>query len=249
MTEDVSIAHTARALLRMGATASLATLAAEEGAWPYVSLITAAADQDATPILLLSDLAVHSKNIAADSRVSLLFGEGGEGDVLARARVTVLGHAEKTAEPRHRARFLAKHPEAEDYAGFKDFHFYQVAVTKAHLVAGFGRIHWIDGAALIYRGECAALADAEAGIVEHMNADHGDAIRLYAERLLGLPAAPQADPWRMSGIDPEGLDLAAGMMSARLSFERAIGDATEARAELVRLAQEARTQAPPADGK
>ena len=240
MTEQTSIAHTARALVRMGATASLATLSAEEGSWPYVSLVTTAADQDAAPVLLLSDLAVHSKNIAADSRVSLLFGEGGEGDVLARARLTVLGHAEKTAEPRHRARFLAKHPEAEGYAGFKDFHFYKVAVTKAHLVAGFGRIHWIDGAALVYGGDWAALAEAEAGIVEHMNADHAAAIRLYAERLLGLPAAPAEDPWRMTGIDPEGLDLAAGALTARLSFEQPVVNAEEARAVLVRLAQQAR---------
>ena len=242
MTEQTSIAHTARALARMGPTASLATLAAGEGSWPYVSLVTVAADCDATPILLLSDLAEHSKNIAADNRVSLLFGEGGDGDVLARARVTVLGRAEKTENPRHRARFLAKHPEAEGYASFKDFHFYKLAVTKAHLVAGFGRIHWIDGAAFLYGGDCAAIGEAEAEIVAHMNADHGDAIRLYAERLLGLPAAPADDPWRMSGVDPEGLDLAAGAVTARLSFETPIHDASEARAELVRLAKEARAK-------
>ena len=73
-----------------------------------------------------------------------------------------------------------------------------------------------------------------------MNADHAAAIRLYAERLLGLPAAPAEDPWRMTGIDPEGLDLAAGALTARLSFEQPVVNAEEARAVLVRLAQQAR---------
>ena len=240
MTEGSSIAHTARALIRMGATAALATQSAEDGPWPYVSLVTAACDFDATPILLLSDLAVHSKNIAADDRVSLLFAEGGEGDVLERGRVTVLGRAQKTNEPRHRARFLAKHPESEGYAGFKDFHFYKVAVTRAHLVAGFGRIHWIDGTALLYASNGAELAKAECDIVEHMNADHADALKLYAERLLDLPAAPADDPWRMTGLDPEGFDLAAGAVTARLSFDQPIGSAEEARAALVRFAKQAR---------
>ena len=240
MTESSNIAHTARALIRMGATASLATQSAEDGPWPYVSLVTVACDYDATPILLLSDLAVHSKNIAADDRVSLLFAEGGEGDVLERGRVTVLGHARKTDEPRQRARFLARHPESEGYAGFKDFHFYKLAVTRAHLVAGFGRIHWIDGAALLYDGSGSELASAEGDIVAHMNADHGDALKLYAERLLNLPAAPADDPWRMTGIDPEGFDIAAGAMSARFSFDTAIRTADEARAALVRLAKQAR---------
>ncbi len=245
MTEPKSIAHTARALVRMGATAALATVNAEAKPWPYVSLVTTAADHDATPILLLSDLAVHSQNIAADDRVSLLFSEGGEGDALARARLTVLGRAQRTDEPRQRARFLAHHPEAEGYAGFKDFHFYKVAVAKAHLVAGFGRIHWIEGAALAYEGPWAALAEAESDIVAHMNADHAAAIRLYAERVLGLPAAPADEPWRMTGIDAEGLDLAAGAATARLSFDDPVADAGQARAVLVRLAQQARGEWPP----
>lgn len=249
MSEGTSIAHTARALVRMGATASLATVGAEAEAWPYVSLVTAACDHDAAPILFLSDLAVHSKNIADDDRVSLLFAEGGEGDVLARGRVTVLGRAEKTEEHRHRARFLAKHPEAKDYAGFKDFHFYKVAVAKAHLVAGFGRIHWIDGEAFAYRGDWAALAEAEPEIVAHMNADHADALRLYAERLLRLPAAPQDDPWHMTGIDAEGLDLAAGTLTARLSFDTPVHGADEARKVLVALAHEARGESAPNRGE
>lgn len=249
MTEGSSIAHTARALIRKGATAALATQSAEDGPWPYVSLVTAACDYDGTPILLLSDLAVHSKNIAADDRVSLLFTEGGEGDVLERARVTLLGRAERTEEPRHRARFLARHPEAEGYAGFKDFHFYKVAMARAHLVAGFGRIHWIEAEALRYGGDWAELAEAEAGIVEHMNADHADALKLYAERLLELPPAPTDAPWHMTGIDPEGLDMAAGAMTARLSFAEAVLDANQARAALVALAHQARGEEAPPGGE
>jgi putative heme iron utilization protein len=237
VTDANDIAKTARTLMRTATTAALATERA--GPWPYVSLVITACDLDASPILLLSDLAEHTKNILAEPRVSLLFAEQGDGpDVLARGRVTVLGRASRTDEPRHRERFLARHEEARGYAEFKDFHFYKLEVTKAHLIAGFGRIHWVEQ--VPYPGETAALAESESEIVGHMNQDHGEAIRLYAENLLGL--SPAGEAWRMTGIDPEGIDLAAGALSARLTFEAPIADAHSARAELVRLAQLARTQ-------
>lgn len=241
MTETQSdIPRQARDLIRQSVTAALATeLEAPEGEWPYASYVTVASDLDAAPILLLSDLAEHTKNIKRDSRVSLLFTGPTEGaDPLAQGRVTVLGKAAVTEEPRHRARFLARHPEAEGYAGFKDFHFYKVAAARAHLVAGFGRIHWAEP--VLYGGPFAPLAEAEAEILAHMNADHGEAIRLYAENLLGLPPTPAGPAWRMTGIDPEGCDLAAGERTARVGFEAPVTGPDEARAELVRLVKLAR---------
>ncbi len=237
MTGERDIAREARELARASATAALATQSAGEGHWPYVSLVTVACDHDATPILLLSDLAEHTKNIKAEPKVSLLFtGIGGSGDPLALGRVTVLGNAVRADEARLSERFLARHQQARSYAGFRDFHFYKVEPVRAHLVGGFGRIFWIE--ALPFTGETGALAEAESDIVAHMNADHEEAIRLYAEKLLGLPA--QAQPWRMTGIDPEGCDLAAGERIARVPFEAPVSDAQQARTALVSLVKRAR---------
>ena len=161
---------------------------------------------------------------------------------MARGRVTVLGRAERTGDKRQIERFLARHEEARGYATFKDFHFYRVAPTRAHLVAGFGRIHWIEGGALLCRGNMDALSNAESEILAHMNADHGEALALYAERLLGLAPMPDSKPWRMTGIDPEGLDLEAGGVTARLGFDQPVLDPDAARAELVRLAKLARSR-------
>jgi len=230
----------ARRLVRAADRAALATAMAD-GAWPYASLVLVACDHDATPILLLSDLADHAKNIAADSRVSLLFdGTAGLEEPLTGARVTVLGRAERSEEPRLKARYLARHPSASRYAGFGDFAIYRVAVERAHLVAGFGRIKWMARADLLYdAGHAGELAGAEPGIVEHMNAEHADALDLCARFLLGRPAGA----WTMTGIDPEGCDLRAGGKVARLSFAAPVKDADGARKALVGLVGEARKKA------
>jgi putative heme iron utilization protein len=238
------IARQARDLMRESATAALATeLQAEDGGWPYASYVTVACDLDAAPILLLSDLAEHTKNLKRDPKVSLLFtapvATDAKGDPLARGRVTVLGTAVPSDEPRHRARFLARHPEAEGYAGFRDFRFYKVEAVRAHLVAGFGRIHWAEP--VLYQGGWAPLAEAEAEILAHMNADHADAVQLYGKQLIAIPEQDQPwRPWIMTGIDPEGCDLAAGPRIGRVSFQAPVLDAEGARAELVRLAKQAR---------
>lgn len=224
----------ARAVARACRTATLATSMAGDPGQPYASLVLVAFDLDATPLLLVSTLADHTRNIAADNRVSLLCdGTLGHDESLTGPRVSLLGRAEKTDEPRHRARYLARHPSAEGYAGFKDFAFYKIIVERAHIVAGFGRIHWFDDYLL---PAPQALIDAEAGILEHMNTDHADAVQLYANRLLGK----NGDGWRLCGIDPEGCDLICGHELARLPFDTLVQDAESARAELVRLVKQAR---------
>ena len=129
--------------------ADRAYLATSQAGWPFASLVLVALDSDGTPVLLISDLSEHSKNIAVESRVSLLFdGTTGFVDPLTGPRVTVLGQAKQADAPDRLQRFLARHPAAELYAGFKDFHLYRVEIVRAHLVAGFGRIHWIDASEL-----------------------------------------------------------------------------------------------------
>ncbi|MBP2316221.1 HugZ family protein [Azospirillum soli] len=234
---------TARRLLRTVDRASLATAQRDASGWPYPSLVQVALDLNGTPLLLLSTLADHTKNIADDPRVGLLFdGTAGMAQPLAGARVSVLGRAERSDDPRHRARFLARHPGASFYAGFGDFGIYKVSVDRAHLVAGFGRVHWVDSAEFLLSKVPLALAEAEPDILAHMNTDHTDAIRLYATALLGLPDqdGPDQHAWTMTGIDPEGCDLRRGAAIARVDFDQRVEDPASARAVLAGLARRAR---------
>ena len=237
-----SPAQQARAVARACRKAVLATslqpAIAGQSATPYASLVLVAFDHDATPLLLISQLAEHTRNIQASAAVSLLCdGTEGYAEPLTGPRATLLGRAEITDEPRHRARFLARPPGAALYADFKDFALYKLNVSRAHIVAGFGRIHWFDD--FRYGGDWAALAEAEAGIVAHMNEDHADAVQLYAGRLLGLTGTG----WRLCGIDPEGADLILDGRLARLPFDKPVQDAEGARVELVRLVKRARQTA------
>ncbi len=238
MTEPTA-AQTSRQLIRACDRATLATAQADANGWPYGSLVLTMADHDASPVLLLSDLAEHSKNLAVDNRLSLLFDDtAGLDDPLTGARVTVLGTAHETTDPRLRARYIARHPSAETYVGFADFRFYHVQVSRAHLVAGFGIIHWVEATALLWHGESAALMAHEIDIIDHMNADHADALDLYANRLLGLPGTG----WCMTGIDPEGCDLRHRGRVARLPFHAPVHDADTARQALVAAVKQARAQ-------
>src|SRR5262249_60792789 len=119
-------------------------------------------------------------------------------------------------------------------AGFSDFHLYRMQLTHAHLVAGFGRIRWIEGRDVLLAGDHTALAVAEASIVEHMNEDHGDAVARIASR--ANPQGPR-EGWLMTGIDPEGTDFRSGGAVARAGFRGQIRDAGAARSELVHLAR------------
>ena len=233
--EDMS--RGVRDLVRGLDRAALATaLPAEGGHWPYASLVLVAVDHDLSPILLLSDLAEHTKAIAAADRVSLLFdGTHCLDQPLTGPRVTLVGRAARSDDARLARRFLSRHPDAEMYAGFKDFHFYRVAVERAHLVAGFGKIRWLT-AAEVGAMPASGLADAEQGIVSHMNEDHADAVQLYAGKLLGLGGSD----WRMTGIDAEGIDLRRSGQAVRLAFEAPLGAASEARKVLVALVVKAR---------
>jgi putative heme iron utilization protein len=341
----------ARCLMRRRDHAALATSLAGR---PYVSLVAVACDLDASPLLLLSDLAQHTRNLLADpleitslealiaalggiasvtaqaaavgatitegavrqwrtrrlplwarfflfdlarrrhlrispgalgeasppsakrviarqarapkvapakppsepspgqpgAPLSLLFEDTGlHPDPLAAPRLTLLGHAERCDDPRAAARFAARHPASAFYADFADFHLYRVTIERGHLVAGFGRIAWIEADDLRFAADASALAAAEAEIVAHMNEGHADAIALYAERLLGRPPNNSTDEgWRMTGIDPEGTDLRrpmeAGGETARLDFAEPVLTPAAARRALVALTRQARNAKP-----
>jgi heme iron utilization protein len=226
----------AKKLLREGRSGALATLMPGSGD-PYCSLVNIATAADGAPLLLISKLAVHTRNILADPRVSLMIDERKAGDPLEGARVMLLGTAAATDDPQVRARYLARQPEAEMFAGFADFSFYRIALKGAHLVAGFGRIVDLKPEDILTPVDDAAeLMSAEPSILEHMNADHADACRLYATKLLGAPDGE----WRCAGCDPEGLELQSGRVALRLPFPQRVRSPGVLRAVLKQLADQAR---------
>jgi heme iron utilization protein len=235
-------ARLARSLLRRRRQGALATLMAGTGD-PYCSLVNVASHADGSPILLISRLAVHTKNILADNRVSLMLDERAAGDPLEGARVMVAGRAEE-AGPGDvdfwRQRYLSAHPSAEVFADFKDFSFFRIRPEGAHLVAGFGRIVDLQPEQFLTDiSDAAELLRAEQRAIEHMNADHRDAMQLYATRLCGAEAAD----WRCTGCDPDGIDMEADGNTLRLDFPRRIVTPMELRQMLKQLADQVRNAA------
>lgn len=238
-TDDFDAAKLAKSLLRRRREGALATLLRGSGA-PYCSLVNLASAPDGSPILLISRLAVHTKNVLADPRVSLMLDERAEGDPLEGARIMLLGTAVEAVAadiPLLRRRYLAAHPAAEGYIDFSDFSLFRIESSGAHLVAGFGRIVDLDPADYLTDLNGAAwLLDSEPSAVEHMNADHLSTMNLYATKLLGAAAAD----WRCTGLDPEGIDLQAGKNALRLDFPERVTNASGLRDMLKRMADIAR---------
>ncbi|HWX06095.1 MAG TPA: DUF2470 domain-containing protein [Bradyrhizobium sp.] len=240
-TPDFDAPRLVRSLLRRCRQGALATLMAGSGD-PYCSLVNVASHPDGSPILLISRLAVHTKNILGDSRVSLMLDERADGDPLEGSRIMLAGRAQQvTASELElcRRRYLNAHPSAEAFADFKDFSFFRIRPDGTHLVAGFGRILDLKPQQFLTDlSDAGALLEAEQSAIEHMNADHRDATKLYATRLLG---AAEAD-WRCTGCDPDGIDLQAGTTALRLDFPERVTGPGELRRMLVRLADEARAK-------
>lgn len=215
----------ARQLLRRARTGTLATLN-RDGGTPYGSLVNVAADVDGRPLILVSNLAWHTRNLLADSRASLLVAEpAASGDALTGSRVTVMGRFLKADELRVRRRYLAHHPEAEGYAGFGDFAFWRLEPELAHAVAGFGRIETLEASEVFV--PAMEMEEIEESAVRHMNEDHFEQVQRLAGGLEGR--------WRMAAIDPDGADLSNGERNLRVGFPAPVFTATELRACLASL--------------
>ena len=240
-TADFDPGRLARSLLRRSRQGALATLMASSGD-PYCSLVNVANHPDGSPILLISRLALHTKNLLADPRVSLMLDERAEGDPLEGSRIMLAGRAEEASSEELgilRRRYLNAHPSAEAFLNFKDFSFFRIRPAGAHLVAGFGRIVDLKPQQFLTDiSDADALLEAEQGAIDHMNADHRGAMNLYATRLLGAEAAD----WRCTGCDPDGIDMQAGTTTLRLDFPQRVTGPGELRQMLVKLATEARAK-------
>lgn len=238
---DVEAVRLARTLLRSSRYGSLGVLDPKSGA-PQVSRVSVATDIDGAPLILVSNLSGHTAGLIADPRCSLLLGEPGKGDPLAHPRITISCQATRLergtpAQQKAEWRFLSRHPKAKLYAGFPDFNWFKLDPQGASLNGGFGKAYALERTDLLTLSAANdALAGAEQSAVNHMNADHADAISIYAQAFAGGPAGA----WRLTGIDAEGIDIAQGDENRRLFFPIQLESASDMRSMLVRLAHEGR---------
>jgi putative heme iron utilization protein len=235
----------ARRLLRA---AGQATLATQTEGQPFAALVTPATAPDLSPLLLLSTLSEHTRQLKAEPRCALLVqGPAAEANPQTAPRVTLTGLAEQVPEAEAaplKARWLARHPYAALYADFGDFSLWRIRPGGALLVGGFARALRIRPSELLPDREAvAAVAAAEAGILEHVNADHAEALDAIARGLLGQSGGA----WRLAAVDVDGCDLALGETVARLAFAAPVTGAGGVRDELVRAAREARAALSPRD--
>ena len=232
----MSAAAEARQFLSATHNGVLSTISARLAGYPFGSIAPFVLDHEGCPLILISTIAEHTKNIQADARVSLIAFDPASPDMQASGRLTVIGKAqiaEKDASLR--ARYLRYFPQAEGYFDMHDFLFYRIEMTQARFIGGFGKIHWIPGDELRYPAN--RLAGQEAGILEHMNTDHAENLQAYCRHVHDVETAQAV----MVGIDTAGFDVRAGDRLLRFAFETPVTDAKQARDALVALAQAARS--------
>lgn len=231
----MSLAQDARRWLRAHRYGLLSTHSRALEGYPFGSVVPYVLDHDACPVMLVSRLAEHTKNLAADPRVSLLIHEAGD-DVQAQARVTLLGKAELVADPLTiEPRYERYFPATSGYRTQLDFEFWRIVPVTLRAIAGFAKVHWVSREA--YAPPANTLAADEPGILEHMNTDHAHTLVDYC-RLQGMTGITTAT---LIGVDCDGFDVNAGGKILRFDFDTPATDAQAVRAALVTLAQKART--------
>ena len=240
---EPSHAERARTLLHVSRIGNLSTLSRKRPGFPFGSLMPFALDRDGRPIFLISSMAMHTQNLVQDGRASLLVTENGaSGDPLGAARVTVLGNVAPVADsarPEARELYLERHPNSQYWVDFDDFSFFTMDVVDVYYVGGFGVMGWVADHDYS-RASRDPLADAAAGIVEHMNSDHQDALILLARVHAGITAQEAA----MTAVDRLGfhvrLKTEEGMKGARIAFLHEVQTAVDTRKVLVEMVQQAR---------
>ena len=233
----------ARNILRCIRVGALGTIDRNTG-HPVTTLTTVATDTDGSPLILISNLSSHTANLKADGRASLLLARQGKGDPLAHPRLTVLGAFRRVEGEdevkRLKARFLARSPKSQIYIDFPDFSIWRLDVAAGHLNGGFARAADLAGADLLTDvGDAVDLMAAEPGAIAHMNEDHADAVSVYATVLAG----EEPGPWKMTGVDPEGFDLAAADRTTRVLFPHRVATGDMLHKVLVQMVREARGKA------
>lgn len=237
----MSLSLEARQFLRSAHSGILSTHSAKFEGYPFGSVAPFVLDHDCQPVILISNIAEHTKNIIANPKVSLLVFAGME-DLQANARLTLLGEAVKInkEDADLRARYLRYIPQAAGYFDMHDFAFYRIQITQARYIAGFGKMSWMAGVDMTPPAN--QLAAVETSIIEHMNNDHMDSLLAYCRHFHGFDAQHA----EMLGIDCDGFDVKAENSAGspqilRFQFESPICDAATARAALVAMSKQSRT--------
>jgi putative heme iron utilization protein len=242
---EPSFAERARTLVYLSRIGSLSTLSRKQAGFPFGSVMPYGLDESGRPIFLISTMAMHTQNLQADPRSSLLVTQAdASGDPLGASRVTLIGNAVVIPQPEvaeARALYLERYANAKYWVDFEDFAFYRMDVLDVYYVGGFGVMGWVQ-VSDYDRAQADPLADAAAGIIEHMNGDHKDALVLLARLFAGIEAQEAA----MTSVDRLGFQVRLktqdGMKGARIAFVREVSNPGEARKVLVEMVQRARQQ-------
>ena len=225
-------AYSARQLWAGAFRAVLSTHSLDEQGYPFGSVVPYVLDGTGSPLLLLSHLSQHTRNIDADSRCGFLVAEAGEGDIQQLARLSALGDTRAVDAGDAAQRYFACFPQTRDYFEQLGFRFYRFEATRFHWNGGFATARWFGRDRILRDNPFAPLIQER--IVNHMNQDHADTLRHYLEQRSGI--APDADVV-LVGIDAEGIDLRHGDQLQRLALPRRIATADEARAVLVEMVE------------
>ena len=238
----MSLALEAKQFLRSTRSGVLSSFSAKFAGYPFGSVMPFVLGHDCQPIVLISTIAEHTKNIIANPKVSLLVFAGAE-DLHANGRLTLIGEAEQLDknDADLMARYCRYFPESTGYLAMHDFQFYRIHITQARYIAGFGKMSWMAGDEIVNINQPSnEIAALETSMIEHMNADHRDSILLYCKHFHGIT------PSRVSliGVDCDGFDVEAVIAEdtkiLRFTFEEPIFDAISVRAAFVALSKAAR---------
>ena len=232
---ELTPALEARRFLRRTHSGVLSTHSARFVGYPFGSVVPFILDHDGQPLILISTLAEHTKNIAANPKVSLIVFEANQSDWQAGARLTLMGTASITdkQDGSLRARYLSYFPQAEQYFDMHDFLFHRIQVEQVRYIGGFGKIHWIASSEMAVPVN--SLAEQEPAIVAHMNEDHWHSLVAYCRYVHGQAVTDV----RMLGLDSDGFDVLADGKTLRFDFEAPVIDAQSARLSLVALSKAA----------
>jgi putative heme iron utilization protein len=240
---EPTFAERARTLMHVGRIGSLSTLSRKQPGFPFGSVMPYGLDDRGRPIFLISTMAMHTQNLHENPRASLLVTQAEfGGDPLGASRVTLVGNVAKVPEPDvsgARKLYLDRYANSKYWVDFEDFSFYRMEVVDVYYVGGFGVMGWVS-AGDYTQGKPDPLADDATGIIEHMNADHADALILLAKTYAGLESQEAA----MTSVDRLGFQLRLktheGARGARLAFVREVTNPREARSVLIEMVSQAR---------
>jgi len=240
---EPSHAERARTLLHLSSVATLSTVSRKQPGFPFGSLMPYALDAAGQPLFLISTMAMHTQNLKADPRASLFVSQpAADGDVLGAARVTLVGNVvqlDDEDKPEAREIYLKAHPNSQYWVDFTDFAFFRMEPVDVYYVGGFGVMGWVTSADYAAAAPD-PLAEAAQGILDHMNADHGDALVL----LTRVHAKLEAESATMTSVDRLGFQVrvltSGGVKGARIPFLREVSTPVETRTVLVEMVKLAR---------